>query len=132
MFDVRTYPAEGRILFVGRSSWDVAEAWRFNTAVRAAFEDVAHLKRVRVIADLSEHALQSSAVSEVNAQTAEVIKAAPIDRYAVVASQALLRLQARRLLVGVDFRLFEQRQEAAAWLDWPLDELDREVGASRH
>lgn len=132
MFDVRTYPAQARMLIVGRSFWDVAEAWAFNAAVRVAFEDVAHAGSLRVIADLSEHALQSSAVSEVNAQTAELIRAAPIDRYAVVASQALLRLQARRLLAGVDFRLFEQREDAAVWLDWPLADLDCEIAASRH
>jgi hypothetical protein len=132
MFDVRTYPAQARILIVGRSFWDVAEARAFQLAVGAAFDELADLRDLRVVADLSEHALQSSAVSEVNAQTAELIKAAPIDRYAVVASQALLRLQARRLLAGIDFRLFEHRAEAADWIDWPLDDLDREIGASRH
>jgi hypothetical protein len=132
MFDVRTYPAQARLLLVGRSFWDVPEAWRFNAAVRAAFEDLAHVGTVQVLADLGEHDLQSSAVSEINAKTAVIIKAAPISRYAVVASQALVRLQSRRLLAGIDFRLFEKRPDAAAWLDWPLTELDREIGASRH
>jgi hypothetical protein len=132
MFMVKAFPADARVLIVGQGTWDVAEALRFKAEVAAV---LTHCGRtcgaVRMLADLTEHHLQCSRVSEVNAETAQIIKDARIERYALAVPGALLRLQARRLLCGVNFSMFANREDAAAWLDWPLDDLARDLQASR-
>lgn len=131
MFAVKLFPAQARLLIVGRSFWDVPEAERFYEDVRVALLRWGPSRPLRIYADLTEHELQDSGVSEVNARTAALLRAAPIDHYALMIPHALLRLQARRLLEGVDYRIFGSQAEAAGWLDWPIEDLTREVEATR-
>jgi hypothetical protein len=130
MFKVKAFPADSRILIIGRGIWDVSEAYRFRDAVRAALAQCMREGRaVRVLSDLSGHHVQCSRVSEVNGETAEIIKRASIDRYALVVPVALVRLQARRLLTGIDFQIFETIELAANYLEWPVGDAVREIDA---
>jgi hypothetical protein len=129
MFSVAFFPATARILIVGRDFWDVPEALRFHEAMRDRLDSANQLGRpFRMLADLSGHVLQDSRVSEINGQTAELVRASAVERYALIVPSALLRLQTRRLMQGITFSLFETHAEAAEWLDWPLEDIQCEVG----
>jgi len=132
MFKVTLIPEDARILIECWGFWDVPCACAFRDELEAVLRAGTALGRpLRMLADLSEHAIQDSRVSDVNAQAAHWIQQAPVERYALVIHSALLRLQARRLLNGIAFEVFDSVDPAAQWLGWPAQELDSRLHQPR-
>lgn len=110
-----------RVEICANGQWDMADADHFHrqmTVVRqwtSRQDDVS----VSILSDLDGLVLHTADVAERVARTVEEIRYIPRDKYALVIPSYLMRMQCRRLLAGIEHRVFETREEARAWLGWP-------------
>lgn len=127
MFAVQVIPEKARILLLGRGTWTVADAIQVREEIRSALELLKDGPPIRMFADLVGHHIEDTRVSDINAETGALIQAANIERYALVMTSAVVKMQARRVLAGVNLRYFDDLDHAAAWLDWPVADIERRV-----
>jgi len=128
MFKITLFPAHARLLMLCAGFWDLPEAYAFQDNMCRIMPDALALGRpLRLLVILLDNAVPQASVVEVNTQTAELFQAVSIDRQALVTDSAILRLQVRRTLSATGVTVFSDLAAAADWLEWPLDELLREL-----
>ncbi len=123
MFSVQVIPEEARLLLLGRRSWTVDDAIGVREDVRAALELLKGGPPIRMFGVFVEHNIEDPRVSAINAQTGALLQAARIDRYGLVCTSVLVKMQARRVLAGVTLGFFDDLEGCANWLGWPMGDL---------
>lgn len=130
MFSIRFLPEKARMVFTCEGLWSASEADAFCAELRTQMTAARCAGRpIRMLAVLDGYQLPCPSAAEATDRAVDLLQSRLIERYALVTQSALVRLRIRRLLDGVNYQIFNTREEAAAWLEWPMRDVERALAA---
>ena len=110
--------AERRELHFATSGlFDKSTMRAFNEEIaRAVSPILAQKRRMRALGDLTGYVVQTREISSKMAETLAAAEAVGIERVAIIMTSALVRMQYQRISEGRNVKIFDNREDALAWL----------------
>jgi hypothetical protein len=109
-----------RVEICASGQWSMADADDFHhqmSGVRA-WADRHGPVSLSILSDLNGLILHTAEIADRVAVTVDEIRFLRRDKYALVVPSYLMRMQCRRLLRGIEHRIFATRDDALSWLGW--------------
>ena len=103
--------------FVTSGLFDKEAMEAFNRAIAKAVGPILAKKRkMRALGDLSGYVVQPREISVKMAETLAAAEAVGIERVAIIMTSTLVRMQYLRISEGRNVKIFDNREDALAWL----------------
>ena len=117
MFDPVFDPDTQRLHIRYSGFWSPADALRIVDQFRATLRQAALGGTFTLLDDLRDWPPQSQEVVEITKQLPDIVREMPISRNAMIIEQALVRMQVKRTLEGLEnCEVFATFEEADRWL----------------